>query len=69
MSNMSDYGIRHQREKLFDDFELMWRSGDRPDLEAFVRSNLGAENEKVLRELICIDLDYRLQGNEVPRFE
>jgi tRNA A-37 threonylcarbamoyl transferase component Bud32 len=49
-------------------FEAAWKRAERPVLEAFLPP-AGADRQVVLAELICIDLQYRLQAGESARAE
>ncbi len=47
-----------------DRFETAWRGGTRPDLEAFLAGFDGLERDRLLRELLAIELDLKRQQDE-----
>ena len=51
-------------------FEAAWQTKDRPDIEEFIPDYANAELRLVIiRELVCIDLEYRLKTGEPIRIE
>ena len=55
-------------ERIVGQFEARWRSGDRPDLSQFVPAAAPFRTE-LLRELVQIDLEYRLKCGDGARVE
>ncbi|MDR3638192.1 MAG: serine/threonine-protein kinase [Isosphaeraceae bacterium] len=49
-----------------DRFESSWRSGVRPELEAFLDGAQGQARQKLLRELLALDLEFRRGAGEHP---
>ena len=49
-----------------DRFEAEWRSGGRPDLAAFLGGVAGEARDGLFRELLALDLDYRLAAGDAP---
>jgi hypothetical protein len=47
-------------------FENAWREGLKPRLEEYLKSAQGEERVVLLRELLPLDLDYRVRGGEKP---
>jgi len=54
-------------QKARRDFEAAWRSGHEPDLRTYLPESLGSDRPLLLRELLSIELKYRLQRGERPR--
>jgi serine/threonine protein kinase len=50
-------------------FEADWRAGGRPRLEDFLGPADAPERPALLRELVALDVHYRLQAGESPRPE
>jgi serine/threonine-protein kinase len=48
------------------EFEASWNSGSVLPLEGFLVDTCGAERAKTLRELLLLDVDYRLRNSERP---
>jgi serine/threonine protein kinase/WD40 repeat protein len=57
-------------EQLLDEiclrFEAVWRSGRRPDLGSFLGDTAGLVRRALLRELIRLDVCYRVRSGEEP---
>jgi hypothetical protein len=49
-----------------DRFEAAWREGEAPELLAFLAGTEGPARGGLLRELLALDLGYRLQRGERP---
>src|SRR5947209_6078323 len=65
---MSDE-TRDRIDTLLDAFESEWRSQRRPDVAAFLERVVEAERPALLRELVRMDLEYRLRAGEPARVE
>src|SRR5262245_45333474 len=50
-------------------FEQAWQADERPSLEDFVARSAGEERLALLRELVCLDVDYRRRAGESPSAE
>ena len=51
-------------------FDNEWRSGRRPEIEKYLSQETESKFRLiVLRELVCIDLEYRLKAKETARIE
>ena len=50
-----------------DRFEAACREGERPDLDDFLRGARGPAREVLFRELLALELEYRLGDPEPPR--
>jgi serine/threonine protein kinase/formylglycine-generating enzyme required for sulfatase activity len=62
-------------EDVCDRFEAGWKAGQRPEIEEFLGTTAGLERSHLLRELLSLELEYRLQNGEsvvleqyLPRF-
>ena len=49
-----------------DQFEAAWRAGERPDLESFLSGDPGLLRTQLLRDLLALELDLRLELGETP---
>jgi serine/threonine-protein kinase len=49
-----------------DRFEDAWKAGQRPRIEDYLARTVEGERSALLRELIVLDIDYRLQAGEQP---
>ena len=49
-----------------DRFESAWRSGDQPELESFLAGFDGPARTQLLRDLLALELDLRLEQGEKP---
>src|SRR5262245_48996029 len=47
-------------------FEAAWQAGPMPRLEDFLGASEGTEREALLRALLRVELDYRLEGDDRP---
>jgi serine/threonine protein kinase len=47
-----------------DGFEACWKAGQRPRIEEYLGTTAGLEREHLLRELLSLELEYRLQRGE-----
>src|SRR5262245_17671790 len=56
-----------ERERLLKTFEDRWREGRRPAIDDYLPAN--GDRLKVLVEMVCIDLEYRLKAGEPARVE
>ena len=56
-------------DAVIDDFESAWRSRLRPDIGAFLARVAEADRPAVLRELVGLELEYRLRAGEPARVE
>ena len=52
---------------LCDDFEAAWRSGERPQIDAFLAQAPDSVRILLFRELLALELEYRVAHQEVPR--
>jgi tetratricopeptide (TPR) repeat protein len=60
---------RDPLDTLIDAFESEWRVCRRPDIAAFLARAGEAERPALLRELVRLELEYRLRGGEPARVE
>ena len=60
---MSDLTHEHI-DGLLDSFDDDWKAGRRPDVGAYLARAAAPDRAEVLRELVQLDLDYRLRGGE-----
>ena len=56
-------------DRVCDRFEEAWRSGQRPELKAFVEDLDTPVGKVMLRELLKVELPYRAQRGEQPAAE
>src|SRR5271165_930838 len=65
-----DHGLAIADMQRIDDacdrFESTWRGGDRPDLESFLAGFFEAARTQLLRDLLALELDLRLEQGDVP---
>lgn len=54
-------------ESLCDRFEAAWKSGDRPQVEAYLANADVSLRAKLLRELVTLDWEYRIRSGEPPK--
>src|SRR4051794_15923920 len=54
------------RDAAADAFERAWRSGNRPDLRAYVGELTSPFQREMLRILLPLDWDYRRDAGELP---
>ena len=57
---------RRHVDKVCDGFESAWRDGKRPDLASFLEGTEGPARTWLFRELLILDLEYRLRAGEQP---
>lgn len=50
-----------------DRFEAVWKADERPDPAAFLDLPVGLGRDALLRQLLLLDWDYRLQAGDEPR--
>lgn len=58
-----------QIDKICDDFERAWKSGNRPLLAEWIRSQEIRHHDGLIQELIALDIEYRRQAGEDPQAE
>jgi serine/threonine protein kinase/Flp pilus assembly protein TadD len=58
--------VARRVDQVCDRFEAAWRSGECPRIEDFVSSLPERELQALLRELIPLEIDYRLRGGARP---
>ncbi len=67
---MLDHGLAVAEIQRIDDacdrFESAWRGGDQPELESFLASFVGPARTQLLRDLLGLELDLRLEQGDVP---
>lgn len=64
------YSVLARRDAVCDEFEVAWRDGQRPAIEAYAaRIPACAEQPSLVRELLQIELHYRRAAGESPRPE
>jgi len=56
-----------RREQVCDRFEAAWRAGQRPQIEDYWGGAAAPGGPALLRELLAVELTYRLQLGESPR--
>jgi eukaryotic-like serine/threonine-protein kinase len=56
-------------DRACDRFEAVWRSGERPDLPAYLIGADGAERAALARELVAIDVYWHRRSGERPGLE
>ncbi len=61
---MSEATDRRRFEAACDHFEAAWRAGRRPDIAEAIAGFEGEERRPLLRELVCLDIDYRRKAGE-----
>lgn len=66
MNEAACAGDARQHDKICDRFEAEWRQGHRPAIETFMNEVEAAQRGSLLRELLALDLEYRLARSERP---
>jgi tetratricopeptide (TPR) repeat protein len=65
-----DHGLAVAELQRIDDacdrFESAWRGGGRPELESFLAGFVGPARTQLLRDLLALELDLRLEQGDVP---
>ena len=56
-------------EKVCNQFELAWRGPSRPRIEDYLVDAPQSERSALLRELLALELEYRLRDGESPTLE
>src|SRR5436190_6130773 len=56
-------------DALVDAFESEWRTTSRPDIGAYLARAAEPMRWSLLRELVALDLEYRLRAGEAARVE
>ncbi len=57
---------RLQIDAICDRFEAAWRAGEAPDLADFLTVTHGPAHDRLFRELLALDLEFRLEQGETP---
>jgi WD40 repeat protein/tRNA A-37 threonylcarbamoyl transferase component Bud32 len=67
-TNIPDDSVTRARliDEICDAFEAAWKAGGRPILEEFLEQGGEADRQKLLQELVPIDVTYRLIRGEQP---
>jgi len=60
--------LRHC-DRICDQFEAVWKAGNRPQLDDFLNQVLPDEQRTVLRQLMALDLDWRRRHGENPTLD
>lgn len=58
-----------QIDRICDDFENHWRNGKAPEIDDFLGAVPRSLQDKLLMELVAIDIDHRLRRGEAPLLE
>jgi serine/threonine-protein kinase len=66
MAGSSSPSLAGRREQICDRFEADWKAGRRPRIEEFWSDTLAPGGAGLLRELIVLELAYRLRQGERP---
>ena len=65
-----DHGLAVAELQRIDDacdrFESAWRGGEQPELEPFLAGFVGPARTQLLRDLLALELDLRLEQGDVP---
>ena len=65
-----DHGLAVAELQRIDDacdrFESAWRGGGQPELESFLAGFVGPARTQLLRDLLALELDLRLEQGDVP---
>jgi len=65
-----DHGLAVAELQRIDDacdrFESAWRGGDQPELESYLAGFVGPARTQLLRDLLALELDLRLEQGDVP---
>lgn len=61
--------IKKRVDEACDRFEVAWRAGQRPRIEAYLIDSTGPESTALLRELLALEIDLRLECGEKPTAE
>ncbi|MBI3463689.1 MAG: protein kinase [Planctomycetes bacterium] len=61
--------VAERIDRLCDQFEAVWKAGRRPKLEEYLGSTEAHERQALLRELVALELGYRLKRGEKPQLD
>jgi WD40 repeat protein/tRNA A-37 threonylcarbamoyl transferase component Bud32 len=61
--------LARRLDQVCDRFEAAWKAGRRPRLERYLRQSPPAAQAELLRELLVLELEYRYENGEEPRWE
>ncbi|MGE3316048.1 MAG: serine/threonine-protein kinase, partial [Planctomycetaceae bacterium] len=53
-------------DQICDAFEAAWRRGERPVVKDYIPNWTGQERDVLLREILALDVDYRMRRGEMP---
>ena len=60
------FSVALRVDQLCDEFEASWRSGNRPQISAFLDQVPSPARATLFRELLVLELDYRAADHEIP---
>src|SRR5262245_59535093 len=61
------FSMAKKIDAICDEFESAWQFRSRPDLQAFVSRVTAEERVSLLRELIHLDVAFRIRSGEIPK--
>lgn len=64
--NSDEIAALIRREEILDEFESAWRGHSRPAISEFLQRVEAFERPQLLKELLCVEWDYRTQQGETP---
>jgi eukaryotic-like serine/threonine-protein kinase len=66
MSDSASPTGARQIDRVCDEFEAEWRTGQRPRIETYLSRATADQREGLLRELLALEVEYRRRGGERP---
>ena len=64
--NQLEYQHRQEIDRIADEFEREFRNGQRPSIEAYLEKQPELLRSLLFKELLALDLEFRLAANERP---
>src|SRR5262245_21990392 len=58
--------LGHRLQEIRDAFELAWEHGSSPKIEEYICLVDANDRAQILRELMCIEIAYRLRRGHIP---
>jgi serine/threonine-protein kinase len=65
-SDSLSIAVLQEIDQICDAFESAWRRGERPVVKDYLPNWNGQERDVLLREILALDIDYRMRLGETP---
>ncbi|MCA9040307.1 MAG: serine/threonine protein kinase [Planctomycetaceae bacterium] len=69
MNNPEEFPTAQRVDIRCDEFETAWSDDHRPTIEEFLDGVTGNERNQLIRELVALEIDLRVQLGETPKLE